>query len=228
MRQSHVFHHIRLLVLIVSFFQLWCTQKIKKNVFRKPIAELNFLARNEITLNINGVQIVVKFPLVLILKYNLGLNGILGFIESFKANYFCRKCKVHTDESLRLTIESDFLLRTPKNYEAGVKTNKVSDTGVKEPCVFHEVNGFHVTQNVTVDIIHDLLEGVCMYDMKEIIFVFIFGRKYFTLQSLNLRIEHMNFGPTENSNKPPNISLDRLKSKVNCKVSASKMLRFVR
>ena len=70
------------------------------------------------------IYIVVKFQLVLILGDNLGLNGILGFVESFSANCFCRICKIHIDESLRLTTESDFLLRTPKSYEADVKKNK--------------------------------------------------------------------------------------------------------
>ena len=75
---------------------------------------------------------------------------------------------------------------------------------------------------------HDLLEGVCVYVMREIIFAFIFLKDYFTLQTLNVRIENFDFGPIENSNKPPPLLINTVKNKVNCKMSASEMLCFVR
>lgn len=89
------------------------------------------------------------------------------------------------------------------------------------------MKGFHITQNVTVDIMHDLLEGVCMYVLRAILFVFIFKNKYSTLQELNNRIKNFDFG-LENSNKLPLIKLKQGKEKLNMKFSAAEVLCLVR
>lgn len=44
---------------------------------------------------INNEVIRVYFPLLLIAGDNLGLNSLLGFSESFSADYFCRLCISH-------------------------------------------------------------------------------------------------------------------------------------
>lgn len=102
-----------------------------------------------------------------------------------------------------------------------------SKTGIKESCVFNNVKGFHITQNLTVDIMHDLLEGVCMYVLKAILFEFIFKNEYFTLQTLNNRIKKFDFG-SESTNKPPLIKVKQGKEKLNMKFSSAEMLCLVR
>lgn len=45
-----------------------------------------------------GEKIRIYFALGLLLGDNLGLNGILGFVESFNAYYSCRLCKAFKNE----------------------------------------------------------------------------------------------------------------------------------
>ena len=163
----------------------------------------------------------------MLLGDNLGLNSICGFVESFKANYFCRVCKVTSKESEELALENKEKLRTKSNYELDVQVADASKTGIKEPCVFNNVKGFHITENISVDLMHDVLEGVCMYIMRSIIYTFIFTKEYFTLQELNTRIQCFSIHSTEQMNKPPIITLNRLKNKLNLKISAVEMAYLV-
>ena len=78
--------------------------------------------------------------------------------------------------------ENQTLLRNRENYEADVKFGNSSCTGIKSPCVFHKISNFHVTENLTIDMMHDVLEGVCVYVIKSIINIFITVERYFTLE----------------------------------------------
>lgn len=77
---------------------------------------------------------------------------------------------------------------------------------------------------------HDLLEGVCNYDMSIIIRNLILEFKYFSLEDLNNRIQFFDYGPIEIKNRPPLITEHSLKSNNTtiCKMSASEMWCFVR
>lgn len=74
---------------------------------------------------------------------------------------------------------------------------------------------------------HDLFEGVCDDDMAEILFYFVFTKKYFTLQELNDRIRYFDYGPIDKKNMPPPLS-DKFSPK-NKKISmtAKEMWTFV-
>ena len=199
-----------------------------KKVFSKLVEELNFLRTEGIFVNVGGMKRKVKFQLILILGDNLGLNTIFGFVDSFKSDFSCRICKVTQTESAIMCREDEKFLRTKSNYEKDSQTINPQKTGIKESCIFHNVHDFHITENVTVDMMHDVLEGVCKYVLQFIIYHYIFVKKYFTLEKLNERIQTFNFGPTEISNKPPVITLHQIKNKLNLKMSASEMLCLVR
>lgn len=57
-------------------------------VFGPLIKELKTLRTDGITINVNGSSQKVYFMLVLVLGDNLGLNSILGFVESFGLTFF--------------------------------------------------------------------------------------------------------------------------------------------
>lgn len=193
-----------------------------ERIFDNLIQELNFLNIEGILININNALIRVKFQLVLILGDNLGLNEILGFTKSFTTDYFCRICNSTLEESRKLCIEDKTKLRTKS-------TNDGLNDGVKEKCVFNKIEGFHVTENLTVDLMHDVFEGVCTYIMRSLINTFISKPEYyFSLETLNARIKNFGFGPLGNKNRPPIITMQRLTNSLTLKMSASEMLNLVR
>lgn len=214
----------------ILFSTIFYSEDKKKSnnetVFKSLIDELNYLRENGILIKIDNVTKRVKFQLILILGDNLGLNGICGFVESFKAKFCCRICRTSSDDYEKY-VNHNCNLRNAKNYEEDIRLKDVSKTGIKEACVFNNVKGFNIINNFTVDIMHDLLEGVCVYVLRAILFYFIFKKEYFTLQTLNDRINNFDFG-TENTNKPPLIKVKQGKEKLNMKFSAAEMLCLVR
>lgn len=161
----------------------------------------------------------------MILGDNLGLNTLLGFAKGFNATYFCRFCKSTKTETESLTEEVESKTRTIKNYSEDVARNNVTNTGIHKDSLFNSLPWFHVVQNMSVDVMHDLPEGVCHYNMCHII-KHLIAKKYFTLEVLNCRKQSFNLGETEIGNQSPIITDAHIKNK-HLKMSAREMLTFV-
>jgi len=172
-------------------------------VLRTLVEEIKSLQRHGIKISIAGQDCEIRFVLVQILGDNLGLNSILGYTESFSANHYCRVCRVSKHDVGRLLVEDKSLFRNADNYAADLVTNNVSETGIKGDAIWNEIPNFHVTHNCACDIMHDLFEGVCNYDMRHIIHYLVNERKFLSFEVLNSRIQCFDYGLEEASNKPP-------------------------
>lgn len=203
------------------------TNKVpNKIMFSRLINELIDLQTNGISVSVNSVYTTLYFAVGLVLGDNLGLNSILGFVESFSGNHYCRICRCQKQELQQMLRESVQSLRNENNYEIDINQRNVTETGLNERCIFHEVPNFHVVRNMVCDYMHDILEGVARYDMAVIVQHFII-EKYFTLDQLNSRIVLYQYGVTENKNCPPKISQSHLNNG-SIIMSASEMLCLVR
>lgn len=107
-----------------------------------------------------------------------------------------------------------------------LQLNSPSTTGLKEKCVWLSVKNFSLFEQVGVDIMHDILEGVAKYVMCFLILKYTRDLKYFSFKTLNDRLEHFDFGP-DNSSKPSQLSVEHI-LKNNIRLSASEMSTFVR
>lgn len=195
-------------------------------VFQILVDEINFLQRTGITLNISGSPIQVYFALGLILGDNLGLNGILGYVESFRANYFCRFCKTHRDQTHVDKVERPETLRKVEDYLTDVKL-PTEDSGVKEMSVWNNVDFFHVYENFCSDpLLHELAEGVGKRAMRRTVNYFVNVSNAFSLHTLNERLKTFPYTAAGFSNKPPLISAAEL-AKKKIYMSGSEMLTFI-
>jgi len=102
----------------------------------------------------------------------------------------------------------------------------ISNSGISESCVWHDVRGFQVLDQTEVDIMHDYLEGVYKYDLSFLILYYVLELKLFSLQVLNERILCFYFGPDKGS-KPSVLNMNHIK-KSTVKLSASEMISLVR
>lgn len=162
----------------------------------------------------------------LILGDNLGLNSILEFIESFAVTRCCRICNVGPTLIHDLTKEHSAFLRTVDTYNSDVKHLKTEKSGIKGSCVFNDIIGFHVIKNQSVDVMHDVFEGICNYVMAEILSSLI-NDKILNINYINNKFKTINFG-FESSNLIPEIDLDNIKRNRKIKASSSKSLFFAR
>lgn len=113
-----------------------------KYTFQQIIKELKFLQKYSIFVNDGNTKHVVKFQLITVLGDNAGLNEILGFVKSFKRDYFCRVCRCTLEETSNAVTEDISKLRTKENYAADVEKYNKKSCGVSELCVFTVCPGF--------------------------------------------------------------------------------------
>lgn len=169
----------------------------------------------------------VNSVLGLVLGDNLGVNTVLGFVSSFSAIFFCRFCKEVKTSTHTACITKPNLLRNKENYIADVLANDASTTGtgIKENCIFNTINSFHVTTNFAVDMMHDIFEGVCHFNLFHVINKFI-EMRYFDLNTLNNRKFLVNYSDIEIGNISPAITSNNLSS-FHLKMTAREMMTFV-
>lgn len=190
--------------------------------FANLMKELDFLEKEGITIIVDSKELKVYFTLVLVLGDNLGLNSVLGFHESFSSTFFCRICKTSKEITKTQTTENISTLRTKESYDNDASTLSY---GIKEVCIFHQLQYFHCTKNVSLDLMHDVLEGILRYDMAHILNYLINIKKYFSLDNVNKRIQLFKFSEVDIGNPIPQIKADHIKNK-HIVMSASEMLSF--
>jgi len=190
------------------------------------VDEINELQSHGINVTLNDrKQFKIKFLLGLVVGDNLGVNSVLGFARSFSSNYFCRFCISDKKSTQVLASENINLLRNKQNYDEHVKTNNCQITGIYEESIFNEVYSFHVVNNYAVDMMHDIYEGICVYNMNHIICNLI-NLGFFSLETLNSRKQGFNYGDTEIGNMSPSIKQIK-KNTLKFKMSSREMQTFI-
>jgi len=79
-----------------------------KKMFAALIKELIDIQENSILLSTN---VTIYFTLGLVLGDNLGLNSILGFVESISANFYCRICYLPKSDLQNLLKELKLIMK---------------------------------------------------------------------------------------------------------------------
>ncbi|GFS56753.1 uncharacterized protein LOC106175700 [Trichonephila inaurata madagascariensis] len=111
--------------------------------------------------------------------------------------------------------EDNSLLRHKVGHDAHVRdvidqNITTAMCGVKSDCPFNELGYWHVTNNLVVDVMHDLLEGWCATETHLILHQYIFKGKFLTLSVLNDRISNFNYGKCDSRCKPVPIKREKL------------------
>lgn len=94
---------------------------------------------------------------------NLGGNSILGYVECFVATNSCRLCECTKDELQRTFVEDSTKMRQKSDYDELI--HKLGDErctnikGIKTFCVLNRLQFYHMLENRSVDLMHDLNEG---------------------------------------------------------------------
>jgi len=121
-----------------------------------------------------------------------------------------------------MSVEDSSLIRTVENYSVDVLSNKFKETGIYQESILNRIRNFHVTDNFCVDIMHDLFEGVCYYNICHIIKYYTETVKLFSFENLNNRKAIFNYGSLEVGNCSPPI-LDSYIKRFRLKMSAKEM-----
>lgn len=159
----------------------------------------------------DGTVVHKRGTLVQIAGDNLGLNQLGGFVESFSVLHFCRLCTINKADCCETYRDDGLELRTKEQYSQQLKclldgTVSTRDCGIKHSCSLNSLQYFHIAENVAVDVMHDLLEGIVPYELKLTLSSFIFDKQYFSLQMLNARLASFDYGYSDRGNNPTALS----------------------
>jgi len=91
-------------------------------------------------------------------------------------------------------------LRNQSNFEEDLLLNDFTRTGMKVNSLFNEIGYFHSVYNYAPDIMHDILEGAAIWDLKLVLNHFI-NKNILKVSDISGRIKSFNYGPNF-SNKP--------------------------
>ena len=189
-------------------------------ILNNLVEEINFLYVEGLTLHGQNV----KFKMLGLVGDNLGQHQILGFTESFGANYWCIRCKSHRDSMKEMISVDKSSLRTPTNYSQDLTLDNLSQTGIGRECVLNKVVGYHVTCDIIFDLMHDMHEGVCDYGMCMVL-ENLCQLPDIDIEVINNRIQCFQFG--SHTNRPIPINKEKIERR-KLGMSASEMANLVK
>lgn len=167
------------------------------DLWEQIVSEIVYLEKTGIQIdpntNIKGTIIYPSFD-------NLGGNQTLGFVESFNS-HFCRFCIASKHETETMITEDQSMVRTVESYESHLEivaeSQKVcfaETKGIKRNCALNKLNYFHILNNKSVDVMHDLNEGCILFLLKNL-FKYFISKKVFNLDYLQKQVQYFDFGP---------------------------------
>lgn len=146
---------------------------------------------------------------------NLGANASTGFSESFNAIFFCRICTLSKNECQTQCQEDRSKYRNMNNYqkhlfiiENSAKVNLTESYGVKRYCVLNDLAYFKTFINMSVDIMHDINEGVAPFLMHHF-FNLIISSKILNEDTLLKKFQYFDYGRLNSKSVPALISLTK-------------------
>lgn len=146
---------------------------------------------------------------------NLGAHTCLGMAASFSCNYNCRFCENSSSEYQEIYFENQCQMRTQESYAAHLATIEnlthidfKLTRGIKRKCDLNDLKYFHMLENKSVDIMHDLYEGILMRFTTKL-FKYFIELGLFSEESINNKIQNFDYGEMYQANIPSKIVLKR-------------------
>lgn len=202
------------LVALVKTEDVKGTEKLYEEVFKLIVDDLKNLETNGIQIS-SGINL--KGALVNISCDNLGANSVFGFAESFNCHYYCRMCECDKSECKKMVRENSEKIRGKQRYsnhlqKIPVNTDDDCDLkltkGVKKYCPFNDLKYFHILDNSSIDIMHDIYEGVIPFFLRTLFTTLLsIGVSNFT--EIQAKIRDFDYGILNKKSYPSNIKLKR-------------------
>lgn len=204
---AKTYSNLNNMILVALFKTVDIKQSLSYDSFLRPlIDELKILETEGIL--INGEKRIFG-TLTSLSHDNLAANQLLGFVGSFRSTHFCRFCLAARTNTETMISEDESLLRNLENYKQSLREAIEIEThvnGIKSTTLFNELKYFDIINNCSADAMHDILEGVGPFFIKEF-FKFMIVEKLLSLSEINDRIMSFNYGYLFKKVKPTPINL---------------------
>lgn len=146
-------------------------------------------------------------------KLFTGGNELFGFVKGFRASHYCRRCDLSIEECSIAATENTERIRKIESYNEELllldgSRNHVR--GIKQPCILNNIENYHILENQTFDIMHDILEGV-IPTLLHHLFLYCVTQKLLKKSEIQDRVRDFNYGIKLKKSKPSFLDL-KLKS----------------
>ena len=167
---------------------------------------------------------------------NLASNAVGGFKESFSATYrCCRTCLATNSSRKEIFYSNMFQLRSDDahlqycNDLNGPLKDHISTTyGINRRSVLLDAPHYSMFNGgLPHDIMHDFFEGIAQYHIK-LLLKSLVGRKCISLDELNDRLVHFDYGYSETDRPRPVLQRTLNSSDSKVRLSASQCMLFCR
>lgn len=138
----------------------------KTILMKRLVDDLNKLQTEGITIPCLSSRIYFVFSTLC--ADNLASNEVGGFQKNFNSGSFCRHCLITYDQRHIPLTDISFLPRTRLKHDMTVnqvmaKNGNQIIRGVKSVSWYKDLIGFHATESLPPDIMHDFAEGNTIY-----------------------------------------------------------------
>jgi len=182
-------------------------------VVSKFLSEMKQLSVNGFTGNFPGLGSQKTYiSLLQVTCDNLALRGLLGYIESFSADYFCSICYAKQAEIQCKFYENEYELRSVSKHSedvAQIASNQAltHSHGIKSDCILHQIPGFHATQNFSLDIMHIVLEGIISVELSCVLYHLCRTYRGLSMSGISTHIRTLwSVINVDKCNKPPDLN----------------------
>lgn len=192
------------------------TKKIGLNRIMKPLIEDLKELEQGVEIYYGSEKFHLRVILTMFCGDTLAAHDVFGLLGP-GATYFCRLCTIDRP-SFRNTPTAKFPNRTIEWYDTNISAVrngliKSNECGLKETgSVLNDLDGFHITSNWSLDVMHDLGEGIIPLTLQLVLSHYAKQKAYgLTKEYINHRISTFNYGYLDRKNRPsPNITNDML------------------
>lgn len=183
------------------------------NILELVVSEAKYLEETGIILD-DGQRL--RGTVVNLMADNMGYNLALS-LAGHSASYFCRICELSKETCQQRTTEILSAYRSNESYQGHLNVISTSDRkkiqlrdthGVVRYCKLNDLNYFGIFKNISVDIMHDLTEGIVPLVLKTL-FEFCFDANIFKLEELKTMCNYYSYPKQFQQSKPSSIVMTR-------------------
>lgn len=168
-------------------------------------------------LETNGVEIApgkfLKGSLISTSHDNLGANGLFGYVECFVAAGCCRLCVCDQKEFQTHFVEQPHKMRSVESHARTItqiqedESGQTIVNGIKRCCNLNDLKFYHMLENTSVDLMHDVNEGVVPFFVKFFLNCLV-NKRILNLDAIQSKIRDFNYGTLEKRNIPSLIKIN--------------------
>ncbi|CAM2724129.1 unnamed protein product [Rotaria socialis] len=196
---------------------------------------MNILVEDLNKLQIEGISIPrlssrIYFVFSTFCADNLASNEIGGLQKNFNGGHFCRHCFITYENRHIPLTDISFVPRSRLKHDKIVNhiianNGRQIVQGVKGLSWFHDLIGFHSTESLPPDIMHDIAEGACPLITSALLKEAV-QQRLLTHTDIEQSTSNFVYGFYDSSNKPPPIKKQHLTTSYIAGTASQKLCLF--